>query len=120
MQGIFPREELMPWLLKRKDLCNCFGPVLRNLSFKFLRVDEISHNLPRSILNHVSLSFHWTYFSVIDSSTGKPAEGVSIALQQLETAELGIDIFRPLAEGFDPGTYILIYVKLIDGIQRNE
>ncbi|KAH9486504.1 5-hydroxyisourate hydrolase [Psilocybe cubensis] len=37
---------------------------------------------------------------VLDSSTGKPAEGVFIRLQQLEVSkEGGPDIFHPLAKG---------------------
>ena len=46
--------------------------------------------------------FYWKSRSVLDSSTGKPAEGVTVKLQQLETSGHGVDVFRPLAEGFDP------------------
>jgi hypothetical protein len=39
-------------------------------------------------------------FSVLDASTGKPAEGVLIRLQQLEVSEKdGPEIFHPLAKG---------------------
>ncbi|RDB28420.1 5-hydroxyisourate hydrolase [Hypsizygus marmoreus] len=36
---------------------------------------------------------------VLDSSTGKPASGVQIRLQQLEISDSGPDIFHPLAKG---------------------
>jgi len=39
---------------------------------------------------------------VLDASTGKPAEGIFIRLQQLEVSkDGGADIFHPLAKGFD-------------------
>jgi hypothetical protein len=47
------------------------------------------------------LVIHWNSLSVLDSATGKPAEGVSVKLQQLEASGHGVDVFRPLAEGFD-------------------
>ncbi|KAF8913120.1 hypothetical protein CPB84DRAFT_1957494 [Gymnopilus junonius] len=39
---------------------------------------------------------------VLDSSTGKPAEGIFIRLQQFEPAKEpgGLDAFRPLAKGY--------------------
>ncbi|KAG5647775.1 hypothetical protein DXG03_008498 [Asterophora parasitica] len=40
-------------------------------------------------------------FLVLDSSTGKPAEGVFIRLQQFEVSTTGgPDIFQPLAKGY--------------------
>lgn len=46
-----------------------------------------------------SLDRYLFFSTVLDSSTGKPAEGVVIRLQQLELSEDELDIFHPLADG---------------------
>jgi hypothetical protein len=53
--------------------------------------------------SRLSIVVDWTLISynlVLDSSTGKPAEGVVIRLQELEVSDNGgPDIFHPLAKG---------------------
>ena len=53
---------------------------------------------------YVIPNIHAYTSSVLDASTGKPAEGVEIRLQQLEpisgTGSVEADIFHPLAKGY--------------------
>jgi hypothetical protein len=108
MQGISRMEEWKPWGFfkvrwSQDNLVPAIspygeeqGPV--NYSLCFMSKSPITCHGKYLALYSPCLALT---FSVLDSSTGKPAEGIDIRLQEFKAAQNdhSPDVFRPLARG---------------------